>query len=73
MKIILTENQVQKVINELSLSGVVEEFIEDVKRLHLFSKVKEAFPSIKNFKDFEQELKHMDYGEFDEFRSLIIP
>ena len=71
MKIILTESQVKRIVNELSLEGIVDEFIQYVKDKHLFGKVREMYPYIKKFSDFEEELSYMDYDDFIKLRDFV--
>ncbi len=72
MKIVLTENQIKKVISELSLTGIVDDFIKDVKEKDLFDRVKKRYPTIKTFEDLENEISEMTYKDFDEMRSYVL-
>jgi hypothetical protein len=72
MKIVLTENQIKGIISELSLSGIVGDFIKVVKDNHLFDRIRERYPTIKTFEDLENEIEEMTYMDFDELRSYVL-
>ena len=72
MKIVLTENQIKGIISELSLSGIVDDFIKVVKDNHLFDRVRKRYPTIKTFEDLEVEISEMTYKDFDEMRTYVL-
>lgn len=72
MKLILTENQVKRLIDELKLSGVVDDFLKDVKETKGALKyLSDEFPIKNTMESLEDYILGLDMIYFNELRDEL--
>jgi hypothetical protein len=67
-KYIITESQLKNIINELSLSGIVEDFLNDVKKTNGSIKYLSKLYPFNDMKGLEKYISELPYNDFIELR-----
>jgi hypothetical protein len=68
-KVIITETQLKKIINELSLSGIVDDFLNDIKETNGSIKYLSKLYPFDDMEGLEEYISELTYKDFDELRS----
>jgi hypothetical protein len=68
-KYIITETQLKKIINELSLSGIVEDFLNDIKETNGSIKYLSKLYPFDDMEGLKEYVLELTYNDFNELRS----